>query len=174
MKHVQIEVTYDRYSAVRTSSHCMCTCNPFLPHSKYRHYCKDWAYSCPWLQRNKKSHSSTCTLFIPQFQCYVLCYIYFNSILTDLPTEIRKTSAMMKPAKDNRNVLLLFHIIGVIKKINQSTDSLILLELISMIYFCRKITSLFTSSIVIVLYYAQVTIKAHEPNVCNFVGLVCL
>lgn len=123
MKHVQIEVTYDRYSAVRTSSHCMCTCNPFLPHSKYRHYCKDWAYSCPWLQRNKKSHSSTCTLFIPQFQCYVLCYIYFNSILTDLPTEIRKTSAMMKPAKDNRNVLLLFHIIGVIKKINQSTDS---------------------------------------------------
>lgn len=123
MKHVQIEVTYDRYSAVRTSSHCMCTCNPFLPHSKYRHYCKDWAYSCPWLQRNKKSHSSTCTLFIPQFQCYVLCYIYFNSILTDLPTEIRKTSAMMKPAKDNRNVLLLFHILGVIKKINQSTDS---------------------------------------------------
>lgn len=48
--------------------------------------------------------------------------IHFYFILTDLPTEIRKTSAMMKSAKENRNALLLFHIIGVISKINQSTD----------------------------------------------------
>lgn len=100
--------------------------------------------------------------------------IHFYFILTDLPTEIRKTSAMMKSAKENWNELLLFHIIGVsIRSINQPT-CLILLEQISLIYFCRKLIRLFTSNIAIGLYHTQVTNKAHEPYVCNFLVLsVC-
>lgn len=146
MKHVQIKVTYDRYSAVRTSSHCMYTCNPFLPHSKYRHYCKGWAYSCPWLQKKRINQVHVTSIYTFQYLIFfttLMLHLYFVSlyfILTDLPTEIRKTSAMMKPAKENRNSLLLFHIIGVINKINQSIDLFVSPEQISLIYFWLKLT----------------------------------
>lgn len=58
---------------------------------------------------------------------------------------------MMKPAKENRNSLLLFHIIGVINKINHSTDLFVSPRTNFIDIFLTKINQIFTWSIVVVL-----------------------
>lgn len=47
-----------------------------------------------------------------------LYFVFFYFILIDLLIEIRKMLVMMKFVKENRNLLFLFYIIGVINKIN--------------------------------------------------------
>lgn len=107
--------------------------------------------------KKKKSWSSNKYIHLPVSHffhnidaTFVLCFsLYF--ILTDLPTEIRKTSAMMKPAKEIRISLLLFHIIGVINKINHSTDLFVSPRTNFIDIFLTKINQIFTWSIVVVL-----------------------
>lgn len=58
---------------------------------------------------------------------------------------------MMKPAKEIRISLLLFHIIGVINKINQSTDLFVSPRTNFIYIFLTNINQIFTWSIVAVL-----------------------